>query len=148
MGLPCGATTAPLRAEGCRGEKFPVKTRLQASAGHEQDGMEHQDCVQICPSLRAWLKRAQILFPPMHLVTASSRKVSAATSPPPELSLVQMPRACPAPQKWSRCGRRSTPRWKPTRSRSTPSSQGGECPQRGSSPPAWGWVQQRARGRS
>lgn len=45
-------------------------------------------------------------------------------------SLVQTPRACPAPPKWSRCGKRSTPRWKPTRSRSTPSSRGGECPLR------------------
>lgn len=44
----------------------------------------------------------------------------------------QMPRVCPAPQKWNLCGRRSMPRWKPTRSRSTPSSQGGECPRQGS----------------
>lgn len=58
---------------------------------------------------------------------------SVTTSPlchwiPGSDSLVQTPRACPAPLKWSRCGRRSTPRWKPTRSRSTPSSRGGEYP--------------------
>lgn len=141
----------PGKLWGCRGGKFPVKTqgsRLLQVTSRRAVALSIRTVSRSAPVSGCLAKEGPNPLPPTHLVTASSRKVSAATSPPPELSLVQMPRACPAPQKWSHCGRRSTPRWKPTRSRSTPSSQGGECPQWGSSPPAWGWVQQRARGRS